>query len=83
MSKADNYGFNVIRMDGEDIISDVCVSQDTVIVKCKVPPFGCKLRYGINGEYLKGGKKVGPRGNLRDSQIPVYNWGFLFDLLCK
>lgn len=83
VSKADNYGFNVIRMDGEDIISDVCVSQDTVIVKCKVPPFGCKLRYGINGEYLKGGKKVGPRGNLRDSQIPVYNWGFLFDLLCK
>lgn len=83
VSKADNYGFNVIRMDGEDIISDVCVSQDTVIVKCKVPPFGFKLRYGINGDYLKGGKMVGPRGNLRDSQIPVYNWGFLFDLLCN
>ena len=32
-----------------------------------------------NGEFLKGGRKVGPRGNLRDSEKGVYNWCLMFD----
>ena len=83
VSKADNYGFSVIRQNENDIISDVCISQDTVIIKCESSPSGCKLRYGINGEFMKGGKNIGPRGNLRDSQMPVYNWGTIFDLSCN
>lgn len=78
--KADNYGFNVIRKDDTDIISDVLIEQNTVVVKCTESPSGCKLRYGINGDFLKGGRRCGPRGNLRDSQAIISNWCFLFEL---
>ena len=77
--KADNYGFNVIRQDNVDIISEVSVSQDTVIIKCIESPVSCKLRYGINGEFLKGGRMKGPRGNLRDSQMPICDWSMIFE----
>ena len=77
--KADNYGFNVIRKDDTDIISDVLIEQNTVVVKCTESPSGSKLRYGINGEFLKGGRQNGPRGNLRDSQKSYRNWCFLFE----
>lgn len=78
--KADNYGFNVIRKDDTDIISDVLIEQNTVVVKCTESPSGCKLRYGINGEFLKGGRVNGSRGNLRDSQNSLSNWCFLFEV---
>lgn len=78
--KADNYGFNVIRKDDTDIISDVLIEQNTVVVKCTESPSGCKLRYGINGEFLKGGRVNGSRGNLRDSQNSLNNWCFLFEV---
>lgn len=77
--KADNYGFNVIRKDDTDIISDVLIEQNTVVVKCTESPSGYKLRYGINGEFLKGGRVNGSRGNLRDSQNSLSNWCFLFE----
>ena len=77
--KADNYGFNVIRKDNEDIISSVCIDGNTVVLKCKESPEDCKIRYGINGEFHKGGRSRGPRGNLRDSQSPYGNWCFLFE----
>lgn len=77
--KADNYGFNVIRKDDTDIISDVLIEQNTVVVKCTESPSGCKLRYGINGDFLKGGRVNGSRGNLRDSQSPLSSWCFLFE----
>ncbi len=77
--KADNYGFNVIRKDNIDIISSVCIDGNTVVLKCKESPENCKIRYGINGEYLKGGRNRGPRGNLRDSQRQYSNWCFLFE----
>ena len=92
--KADNYGFNVIRKDNTDIISCVSINQDTVIINCKESPIGCKIRYAINGDYLKGGCLSGPRGNLRDSQgnsktimisgkaYPLHNWCYQFDYLC-
>ena len=92
--KADNYGFNVIRKDNTDIISCVSINQDTLIINCKESPIGCKIRYAINGDYLKGGCLSGPRGNLRDSQgnsktimisgkaYPLHNWCYQFDYLC-
>ncbi len=79
VKKADNYGFNVIRKDDTDIISNVCIEQNTAVIKCIESPKGCKLRYGINGEFLKGGCMNGPRGNLRDSQSIIPNWCLLFE----
>ena len=81
--KINNYGFNVIRRDGTDIISDVSIDQNNVIIKCLESPLDCKLRYGINGEFLKGGRNKGPRGNLRDSQCPIPNWCLLFSVEVK
>lgn len=81
VNKIDNYGFNVIRQDGKDLISNVCLDQNSVVIHCSESPIGCKLRYGINGEFLKGGRKSGPRGNLHDSQSSIPNWCVLFDLI--
>ena len=77
--KVDNYGFNVVRHDGVDIVSDVRIDQNSVIIHCKASPENCKLRYGINGEFLKGGRKFGPRGNLRDSNYKCPEWSMLFE----
>lgn len=81
VNKVDNYGFNVIRYDGVDIVSDVRIAQNSVIIHCKAAPENCKLRYGVNGEFLKGGRKVGPRGNLKDSEQCVANWCLMFDVV--
>mgnify|MGYP002623157871 FL=1 len=81
VSKADNYGFNVIRKGNADIISDVRIDSTSVIITCTESPEDCKLRYGINGEYLKGGREKGSRGNLRDSQSSSFNWCLLFELI--
>ena len=79
VKKIDNCGFNVIRKDNTDIILSVNIDGNSVVLKCKESPKDCKIRYGINGEYLKGGRKSGPRGNLRDSQKQYSNWCFLFE----
>ena len=79
VNKADNYGFNIIRKDNADIVSSIFIDGNTVVLKCKESPEDCKIRYGINGEFHKGGRKRGPRGNLRDSQSPYSNWCFLFE----
>lgn len=81
VNKVDNYGFNVIRRDDIDIVYDVKIDQTSVIIHCKASPEKCKLRYGVNGEFLKGGRKVGPRGNLRDSEKNVANWCLMFDVV--
>lgn len=95
VNKADHYGFNVIRKDNTDIITDVTLQNDTILITCKESPVGCKIRYGVNGDYTKGGRLHGPRGNLRDSQgknlkvkiagktYPQDNWCFIFDYLCE
>ena len=78
---------NNIRIDLNVPCPPLCF--DTIHVK-KADNFGfnvirpespdiCKLRYGINGEFLKGGRNVGPRGNLRDSQKTVPNWCLIFE----
>ena len=92
--KADHYGFNIIRQDNTDIISDVVLHGDTVTITCQESPVGCRIRYGVNGEFRKGGRLHGPRGNLRDSQgekrkvtingktYPQDNWCYIFDYPC-
>ena len=80
VKKIDNFGFNVIRPDGTDIISDVMIDNNSVMIRCTESPDKCKLRYGVNGEFLKGGRKIGPRGNLRDSQKTVPNWCLMFEM---
>ena len=91
--KVSNYGFNIIRKDNVDIISNINLDGDTVIIKCNESPIGCKIRYAVNGEYWKSGWNKGPRGNLRDSQgnnkqieilgktYALHNWCFQFDYL--
>ncbi len=79
VERVDNYGFNVVRYDGVGIISDVVIDDNSVIIHCAESPQNAKLRYGINGEFLKGGRKVGPRGNLRDSEKSVSNWCLMFE----
>ena len=92
--KADHYGFNIIRQDNTDIVSNVILQGDTVVITCQESPIGCKIRYGVNGEFHKGGRLHGSRGNLRDSQgkirkvringktYPQDNWCYIFDYLC-
>lgn len=94
VKKANNYGFDVITPDNESIVSAVSLENDTIIIRCKQSPIGCKIRYAINGEPMKSGFEKGPRGNLRDSkeaietpviagkQYPAYNWCFQFDFVC-
>jgi hypothetical protein len=82
VKKVRNYGFNVIRKDNVDIISGINLIGDTVIITCKESPIGCKIRYAVNGEYLKNGWNIGPRGNLRDSN-PLHHWCYQFDILCE
>jgi hypothetical protein len=93
--KADHYGFNIIRQDNADIVSDVVLQGDTIVITCRESPIGCRIRYGVNGEFRKGGRLHGPRGNLRDSQgekrkVTINgntyrqdNWCYIFDYLCK
>lgn len=93
VSKADNYGFSVINTQNEDIIYTISLDSCDVKIKCLSSPIGCKVRYAVNGDYMKSGNLHGPRGNLRDSQgdkktftisnqkYPVYNWCYQFDFL--
>ncbi len=83
VKKADNYGFNVINRENVDIISIVQVAGDSVIIQCSESPVNCKIRYAINGDYLKGGRTRGARGNLRDSQNLYPHWCYLFEELFK
>lgn len=78
VSKVDNYGFNVITLDGKDIISSVIFEDSIVRISCFQSPIGSKLRYAINGEIMKSGNQHGPRGNIRDSG---FFWCYQFEFL--
>src|SRR5574344_421417 len=90
--KAPHDGFCVVTKAHHDILSDVKVSSDKVYLICHHPFSGpLKIRYGVNGDYMKSGRTYGPRGNLRDSQgntfscqingrrYPLHNWCYLFE----
>ena len=87
-----HYGFSVITPDNKDIAQIVCIQNDCVYIQCSEQANGCRVRYAINGEKSKSGRKHGPRGNLRDSQgehqkaiingktYPLHNWCWQFDI---
>jgi hypothetical protein len=81
VKKIAHYGFSVIRRDGTNIISDVVIDNNAVVIRCAESPKNCKLRYGVNGEFLKGGRNLGPRGNLRDSDRCLSNWCLMFEFV--
>ena len=86
------YGFSVISPEGTDIADSAVIEDNAVRIVCRQSPVGCRVRYAVNGEPLKTGPKVGPRGNLRDSQgdmekvtiasnvYPLDNWCYQFDV---
>lgn len=87
-----NYGFSVITPDNRDITQSVFLQENSVHILCSEPARDCRVRYAVNGEYMKSGRLHGPRGNLRDSQgdslsitiqgkeFPIYNWCYQFDM---
>lgn len=79
VKKAENYGFNIIKEDGTDIISNIQIRMDTIKITCSESPSQCKIRYGVNGEYMKSGSRIGPRGNLRDNSTDQH-WCYIFEL---
>jgi len=78
--KTENYGFSVINKENKDIASAVTVDSATVLITCSESPKDCKVRYAVNGDYMKSGNQHGPRGNLRDA---AGNWCYQFDMPCK
>lgn len=78
--KADNYGFSVISSHNRDIAQQIMLAGDSVTILCSEPPTNSRVRYAVNGEYMKSGNQHGPRGNLRDANG---NWCYQFDILCK
>ena len=75
--KAENYGFSVINKENKNIIRSIFVDGSTVRITCSEFPIDCKVRYAVNGDYMKSGNQHGPRGNLRDSSG---NWCYQFDI---
>lgn len=72
----DHYGFSVINEENKNIAQSILIESDSVIIHCSESPYNCKIRYAVNGEYMKSGNQNGPRGNLRDS---IGNWCYQFD----
>ena len=92
VAKADCYGFSVITPDNRNIVKSIALHGDTLHILCTEKPLNCRVRYAVNGEYMKSGRLHGPRENLRDSQgdslkvtvsnhdYPVHNWCYQFDI---
>ena len=90
--KVDNFGFSVITPDNRNIAQEATIQENNVHINCSEQPKGCRVRYAVNGDYMKSGRLYGPRGNLRDSQgdsllitiqgkdYPIYNWCYQFDI---
>ena len=87
-----NYGFCIITPDNRDIVRSVSIQDNHIRILCDKSPKGCRVRYAVNGDYMKSGRLHGPRGNLRDSQgdslilsiqgkdYPIHNWCYQFDM---
>ena len=92
VAKAENFGFNVITPDNRNIAQNATIQENNVHINCSERPKDCRVRYAVNGDYMKSGRLYGPRGNLRDSQgdsllitiqgkdYPIYNWCYQFDI---
>lgn len=77
VSKAHLYGFSVINDKNKDIAQSIDIDNNSVKILCSESPIGCRIRYAVNGDYMKSGNLHGPRGNLRDSNN---HWCYQFDL---
>ncbi len=77
VAKATNYGFSVITPDNRNIAKALTLLGDSVKITCSEAPQNSKVRYAVNGDYMKSGNMHGPRGNLRDSKD---NWCYQFDI---
>ena len=62
---------NVINSDNRNIAQRIMLAGDSITISCTEPPTNCRVRYAVNGDYMKSGNQHGPRGNLRDS---IFNW---------
>ncbi len=80
VKKADHYGFSVINKDNHNIINSINIENDFLKISCSESPVDCKIRYAVNGEYMKSGNISGPRGNLRDS---LGHWCYQFDIITE
>lgn len=92
VAEAPHYGFSVINKNNVDVISGVSLKGDSIVIICSERPDGCKLRYGDNGEFMRSGNRIGPRGNLRDSHgdshtvtimdrnYPLHHWCYMFEI---
>ena len=78
--KAENYGFSVITPGSRNIAKVITIDSTSIRISCSEPPVGCKVRYAVNGDYMKSGNQHGPRGNIRDASD---NWCYQFDILVK
>ena len=76
--KAEYYGFSVINKQSHNIAKSVVLGGDSVIINCTEAPNDCRIRYAVNGDYMKSGNLHGPRGNLRDA---MGNWCYQFDCM--
>lgn len=91
----EHYGFSVISENNENILSSVKIEGDTIRLTCSKSAHNCRVRYAVNGKWMKSGRLHGPRGNLRDNQgdkktiiikgkrYPLYNWCYQFDIPCQ
>lgn len=77
VAKADNYGFSIINQHNQNIARSITVEGDSVVIRCSESPTDCRIRYAVNGDYMKSGNLHGPRGNVRDSSG---NWCYQFDI---
>ena len=77
VTKTENYGFSVTNKKDKNIIRSIAIDSSTVRLTCSESPIECKVRYAVNGDYMKSGNQHGPRGNLRDSSG---NWCYQFDM---
>lgn len=77
VNKAEHYGFSVINTKNKNIVTSVRIDNNAININCSQTVIGCKIRYGVNGDYMKSGRLHGPRGNLRDN---IGNWCYQFEL---
>lgn len=78
VAKAEYYGFSVINKQNQNIAKSIVLGGDSIIINCTEAPIDCRIRYAVNGDYMKSGNLHGPRGNLRDA---VGNWCYQFDYI--
>lgn len=80
VNMAKHYGFSIINKDNKDIAKNVTIEGTIAQITCSESPVECKVRYAVNGDYMKSGNRYGPRGNLRDA---AGNWCYQFDKQIK